>query len=55
MGIRRLHDTGKSGWWLLLWFVPLVGLIVLLVFFASPGDLGPNRYGPPPPSQPVLA
>ena len=43
----RLHDTGRSGWWLLIGFLPLVGAIVLLVFYCLPGDPGPNRYGPP--------
>ena len=41
-GIRRLHDTGRSGWW---WLVPIVNLI----FWAQPGDEGENRFGPPPP------
>lgn len=47
-GIRRLHDTGRSGWWLLISLVPLVGIIVLIVFLASSGDEGSNQYGPPP-------
>jgi len=47
-GIRRLHDTNRSGWWLLIAFVPLVGAIVLLVFFVLPGDAGDNQYGPDP-------
>ena len=33
---RRLHDSGRSGWWLLLWFLPFIGPIVLLVFFLLP-------------------
>lgn len=41
---RRLHDTNKSGWWLLLYFVPL-GAIVLLVFFVTKGTVGENKYG----------
>lgn len=45
--VRRLHDTGRSGWWYFISWVPLVG-IVLLVFLASAGEPGPNRYGPPP-------
>lgn len=53
-GVRRLHDTGKSGWWWLLGLVPF-GWIVLLVFFVSEGDRGVNQYGPPPGIEPVLA
>ena len=45
VGIRRLHDTDKSGWWLLIAFVPLVGAIVLIVFFATDGTRGTNQYG----------
>ncbi len=44
---RRLHDTGRSGYALLLWFVPL-GLLVLLIYFAEQGEDGGNRYGPDP-------
>lgn len=46
--IRRLHDTDRTGWWMLAAFVPIVGAIVLIVFFAMPGTPGPNRYGPEP-------
>ena len=49
--IRRLHDVGKSGWWYLILFVPLVGEILLLVWFCR--DSGPdNRWGPNPKVQP---
>lgn len=48
VGVRRLHDTGRSGWWLLIALIPLVGAIILLVFFASKGNPGDNEYGPPP-------
>jgi uncharacterized membrane protein YhaH (DUF805 family) len=51
-GVRRLHDTGKSGWWWLIGLVPF-GWIVLLVFLASEGDRDWNRYGPPPGVQAV--
>jgi uncharacterized membrane protein YhaH (DUF805 family) len=47
VGVRRLHDTSRSGWWLLIGLVPLVGWIVLLVFFVQ--DSQPeNQYGPNP-------
>jgi uncharacterized membrane protein YhaH (DUF805 family) len=45
VSIRRLHDIGKTGWWLLIAFVPLVGLIVLIYFFVQEGDSGSNEYG----------
>ena len=45
VGARRLHDTGKSGWWQLLHLIPIVGTIVLIVFFATDGDRAPNKYG----------
>lgn len=35
VGTRRLHDINRSGWWQLLWFVPIIGWIVLVVFFAQ--------------------
>jgi uncharacterized membrane protein YhaH (DUF805 family) len=54
VGVRRLHDTNRSGWWLLLIFIPLVGAIVLIVFFATAGDAGSNTYGPPGPPFPQL-
>ena len=43
--VRRLHDTGKSGWWVLIGFVPLVGSIVLLVFTVLDSDRGENKHG----------
>jgi uncharacterized membrane protein YhaH (DUF805 family) len=45
VGVRRLHDTDRSGWWLLIAIVPLIGAIVLLVFLCSRGTSGPNRFG----------
>lgn len=50
VGIRRLHDQDKSGWWLLLAVVPIIGGIVLLVFFCFEGTKGENRYGSDPKS-----
>ena len=48
VGVRRLHDTGRSGWWLLIALVPLVGCIVLIVFLATEGEQRQNAYGPDP-------
>lgn len=47
VAIRRLHDTGRSGWWFLIVFVPFVGSIILIVFFVLAGEPGVNRFGPP--------
>jgi uncharacterized membrane protein YhaH (DUF805 family) len=49
--IRRLHDTNRTGWWVLLAVIPIVGAIVLIVFFALAGTAGPNRYGAEPSPQ----
>lgn len=46
VSVRRLHDSGRSGWWYLIAWLPFGGL-VLLVFQLMPSDAGPNRYGPP--------
>jgi uncharacterized membrane protein YhaH (DUF805 family) len=48
VGIRRLHDTNKSGWWLLIAFVPFIGGIWLLVLLAIDGTPGDNQFGPNP-------
>jgi uncharacterized membrane protein YhaH (DUF805 family) len=45
VAVRRLHDTDRSGWWLLIGLVPLVGAIVLLIFFIIDGTPGNNRFG----------
>jgi uncharacterized membrane protein YhaH (DUF805 family) len=47
-GCRRLHDTERSGWWQLLALIPIIGTIVLIVWFATRGTAGPNRYGEEP-------
>ncbi|MBK8465577.1 MAG: DUF805 domain-containing protein [Chloracidobacterium sp.] len=46
--VRRLHDTGKSGWFILVALIPCVGGIALLVFGLTPGDVGANEYGEDP-------
>lgn len=48
VGVRRLHDTGRSGWWLLVNLVPFVGWIVVLVLMALEGKQDDNPYGPDP-------
>ncbi len=45
VSVRRLHDTDRSGWWLLIAFIPLIGAIVLLVFWAQDSQPGENQYG----------
>ncbi|MGS0892656.1 DUF805 domain-containing protein [Burkholderia stagnalis] len=46
--VRRLHDTGRSGWFLLIAFIPVVGGIILLVWMCARGTEGPNRFGADP-------
>ncbi len=47
VAVRRLHDTGQSGWLSLLWLVPVLGQLVLIYFWCLPGEYGNNRYGYP--------
>lgn len=46
--VRRLHDTGRSGWWIFITFVPLVGEFILLFILLSDSQQGNNQYGPNP-------
>jgi len=46
--VRRLHDTGRSGWLWLLVLIPLVGAIIVLIWLCSDGQPGENQYGPDP-------
>lgn len=48
VSVRRLHDTGRSGWWLLLNLIPCVGGIIYLVFMIEDSQVGDNQYGPNP-------
>ncbi len=48
LGARRLHDTGRSGWWLVASLVPLIGPLLLIWFFVQESDAGDNAYGPNP-------
>jgi uncharacterized membrane protein YhaH (DUF805 family) len=45
---RRLHDMDRSGWWVCIQLVPILGAIVLLVFLVTDGTKGDNRFGPDP-------
>jgi uncharacterized membrane protein YhaH (DUF805 family) len=47
VGARRLHDTTRSGWWLLIGLIPIIGAIVLIIFFVQDSH-GDNQYGPSP-------
>ena len=48
VSVRRLHDTGRSGWWLLISLIPFLGTVVILYFFLLEGDPASNRFGPNP-------
>jgi len=48
IAVRRLHDTDRSGWWLLLGAVPVVGFIVLIIWYCTKGTAGDNRFGADP-------
>ncbi len=48
MTVRRLHDTDRSGWFILLGFIPCIGFIVLLVFYIQEGTKSSNKYGSDP-------
>ena len=45
VSVRRLHDTGRSGWWILIVLIPFIGFIVMLVFMVLDGTPGQNQYG----------
>lgn len=48
VAVRRLHDTNRSGWWILLGFIPIIGWILLIIWYATRGDVGDNRFGADP-------
>jgi uncharacterized membrane protein YhaH (DUF805 family) len=48
VGVRRLHDSDRSGWWLLLWCIPIIGWIILIIWLCQPSVSGTNKYGPNP-------
>ena len=48
VAVRRLHDSGKSGGYIFVYFIPFIGGIWFLILMATEGDIGPNKYGPDP-------
>ena len=48
LAVRRLHDINKSGWFVLLGLIPLVGQIILIIWYCKPSDVETNQYGPMP-------
>jgi uncharacterized membrane protein YhaH (DUF805 family) len=52
--VRRLHDTNRSGWWLLVSVLPVVGTLILLRITVTDSDPGENRFGPNPKRQPTM-
>ena len=48
VSVRRLHDSGRTGWWILLFLIPVLGTIILIIFFCFEGEKGSNQYGPDP-------
>ena len=55
IGVRRLHDGDRTGWWWLIVIIPLIGIIVLIVFWCLEGTPGSNRFGPDPLGAPQRA
>ena len=52
VSVRRLHDTDRSGWWILIGLIPLIGFIVLIVFYVQDSEPTENRFGPSPKTLP---
>ena len=48
VAIRRLHDNNRTGWWLFIVLVPLIGAVILIIFYAQDSQSGDNKYGPNP-------
>lgn len=55
VGVRRLHDTGRSGWWMFISLIPIIGGIWLLIYLIQDGTPGPNQYGPDPKTEIAMA
>ncbi len=52
-GSRRLHDTGKSGWFQLIGIIPVIGTLIMIYLMAQPGEPAANQYGNPPDTAPM--
>lgn len=48
LAVRRLHDIGKSGWWIFISLIPIIGWILLIVWYCQDSQMEPNQYGPVP-------
>ncbi len=46
VAVRRLHDLDRTGWWIFIGVIPLIGWIILIIWYCSRGTAGPNRFGP---------
>lgn len=53
VAVRRIHDVGHTGWWLLLVIIPFVGIIVFIALLFMEGEAGPNAWGPDPRGDPM--
>ena len=48
VAVRRLHDTGRTGWWILIGLIPIIGFIILIIYYIQDSQPGENQYGPNP-------
>ena len=48
VAVRRLHDLDRTGWWIFIGLIPLIGWIILIIWYCTRGTVGPNRFGPDP-------
>ncbi|MGB7102227.1 MAG: DUF805 domain-containing protein, partial [Xanthobacteraceae bacterium] len=48
VAIRRLHDLDRTGWWIFISLIPIIGWIILIIWYCTRGTIGPNRFGPDP-------
>ncbi|MCO5118136.1 MAG: DUF805 domain-containing protein [Burkholderiaceae bacterium] len=55
VAVRRMHDTGRSGWWVLVSLIPFIGWLIFIWFATRDGEPGPNAYGPDPKTEAALS